>query len=61
MKNRIWQKLGAVAVVFLGGMLVVLSSFASLGFPFAIDPIQNLVWIEVMFLAALLGIPPLFR
>lgn len=60
MKRKIWRKTGTVVAVFLGGMLIVLASFALTGFPFAIDPIQNLVWIELVFLIALLGIP-LFR
>lgn len=60
MQKKVWQRISVIAVVFLGGMLAVLASFASTGFPFPIDPIQNLVWIELVFLIALLGIP-LFR
>ncbi len=60
MKTKIRRKVGAVIAVFLGGLLVVLASFALTGFPFIMAPIQNLVWIELVFLVALLGIP-LFR
>lgn len=60
MKRKPWCKIGTVSAVFLGGMLIVLASFVLAGFPFATEPIQNLVWIELVFLIALLGIP-LFR
>ncbi len=55
-----WSTIGAVLLVFFGGMAIVFTTFAIGGFPFPVDPIPQIAWIELVFLLVLLGIP-LFR
>lgn len=58
--KQTWKNLGTILLVFLGGLAVVFVSFAIAGFPFPSDPIPQIIWIELVFLLILLGIP-LFR
>ena len=55
-----WKTVGTVVLVFLGGMAIILASFALNGFPFPGDPTPQVAWIELVVLLILLGIP-LFR
>lgn len=57
MSTKIWQKIGMILAVFLGGTAIVFISFILTGFPFAADPIPNLIWVEFLFLVILLGLP----
>jgi hypothetical protein len=56
-RRQSWKTLGTVLLVFLGGMSVILFSFAMLGFPFPRDPIPQIALIELVLLLILLGIP----
>lgn len=60
MNTKILKKVGTIFLVFSMGIGLIFVSFVCFDFPFAVDPIPNLVWIELVFLAVLLGIP-LFR
>lgn len=55
-----WKALGTVVLIFFGGLAVIFASFFIGGFPFPGFPIPNLVWIELLLLLILLGVP-LFR
>lgn len=60
MKNRTLGTLGTIFLVCIGGLVIILISFALTGFPFPTAPIAHLFWVELAFLLVLLGIP-LFR
>lgn len=60
MKNQALKALATVLLVWIGGLGIILVSFATMGFPFPIEPITHLIWVEITFLVVLLGIP-LFR
>lgn len=47
-------------LVFLGGLFLILFSYIMGGFPFKSEPSSQIIWIELVFLLILLGIP-LFR
>lgn len=55
-----WKTMGTIFMVFFGGLFVIFTSFALGGFPFPGDAIPQIVWVELVFLMILLGIP-LFR
>lgn len=56
-KNSAWKTLGTVILVFLGGLAIIFASFAFLGFPFPAEPVSQIIWIELVFLLLLLGLP----
>lgn len=58
--KQTWKTLSTILLVFLGGLIVIFTSFAVGGFPFPSDPIPQLIWVELVFLIILVGIP-LFR
>lgn len=58
--KQTWKTFGTILLVFAGGLAALFASFALGGFPFSSDPIPQIVWVELVFLMILLGIP-LFR
>lgn len=60
MKTQTWKTVGTILLVFFGGLALVFASFALTGFPFPSETIPNLIWVELVLLVVLLGIP-LFR
>lgn len=60
MKTQTWKTVGTILLVFFGGLALVFASFALIGFPFPSETIPNLIWVELVLLVVLLGIP-LFR
>jgi len=55
-----WKSFASAVFIFLGGMALILASFALAGFPFRGQVPPQLIWVEVALLVLLLGIP-LFR
>lgn len=51
---------GKVLLFLVLGFIIIFANFAIFGFPFPSEPNPNLLWIELVLLVALLGIP-LFR
>ena len=60
MKTQTWKTVGTILLVFFGGLALVFASFALTDFPFPSETIPNLIWVELVLLVVLLGIP-LFR
>ena len=60
MRTQTWKTVGTILLVCFGGLAAVLISFALTGFPFPSEPVTHLIWVELVFLLVLLGIP-LFR
>lgn len=58
--KQAWKTIGTLLLVFMGGLFLVFASFAIGGFPYPSEPISQVVWVELVFLIILLGIP-LFR
>lgn len=55
-----WKTVATIFLVFVGGLTIVLTSFAWGGFPFPSMVSPALIWGEILLLLVLLGIP-LFR
>lgn len=60
MKNQTLNTVATIFLVCIGGLGIVLVSFAVTGFPFPSEPLSYLFWVELAVLVVLLGIP-LFR
>ncbi|HHU61356.1 MAG TPA: hypothetical protein GXZ55_05290 [Natronincola sp.] len=60
LENKRYKIFFEIALVFLGGLFLVLLSFIVGGFPYKGEPISQLIWIELILLMILLALP-LFR
>ncbi|MDI9442274.1 MAG: hypothetical protein GX101_08975 [Firmicutes bacterium] len=59
-KTATWKTLLTIALVFVGGMALVLASFAVFGFPFPGASMPQALWVELALLVLLIAFP-LFR
>lgn len=51
------NKIATIIFVFLVGMLIIFASFALGGFPYPGETFPQIIWVELVFLIFLLGIP----